>query len=98
MKLTLQHIIMRNPDMLASAMDEEIVMMSIQRGEYYGLDKVGSRIWNLIEKPICVNDMITLLLDEYEIDRENCEKDVLEFLEELLEKGLVKNKPVKFHA
>lgn len=90
MKLTINHIIQRNPDILASKMDEEIVMMSISRGEYYGFDPIGSRIWNLLENPVSVQDIVNTLLDEFEIDRDSCLHDVMQFLEEILDKDLVR--------
>lgn len=48
-------------------------MMSIENGEYYGLDDIGSRIWELIDT----------LLERFDVDRETCERDVLKFLNEL---------------
>jgi hypothetical protein len=75
--------------MVASKIDNEIVMMSIENGEYYGLDEVGSRIWELIAKPIVVEELIIALLDEFEVERQDCEKETFEFLEELNSKNLL---------
>ena len=47
-ELNLDSIIKRNPEMVSSDMDGETVMMSMENGEYYGLDPIGSRIWELI--------------------------------------------------
>jgi len=89
MKLTLESKVQRNPEMVSGNMDGEIVMLSLQRGEYFGLDKVGSRIWELIEQSIVVDNIKKVLLDEYEVDVLTCEKDLLEFLEDLESKGLI---------
>ena len=89
MKLTLESKVQRNPEMVSGNMDGEIVMLSLQRGEYFGLDKVGSRIWELIEQLIVVDNIKKVLLDEYEVDVLTCEKDLLEFLEDLESKGLL---------
>jgi hypothetical protein len=89
MKLTLESKVQRNPEMVSGNMDGEIVMLSLQRGEYFGLDKVGSRIWELIEQSIVVDTIKKVLLDEYEVDVLTCEKDLLEFLEDLESKGLI---------
>jgi len=75
--------------MVTTKMDGEIVMMSIDNGEYYGLDRVGSRIWEIIEKPVLVNALIDTLLDEFEVGREQCEMDTFEFLNQLFEKKLL---------
>ena len=75
--------------MVSGNMDGEIVMLSIQRGEYFGLDKIGSRIWELIEHSITVDTIKQLLLEEYEVNEPTCEKDLIEFLEDLETKGLI---------
>ncbi|HBS85743.1 MAG: hypothetical protein A2W91_13430 [Bacteroidetes bacterium GWF2_38_335] len=89
MTFTPEDTIHRDPKMLSSYMDNEIVMMSIENGEYYGLNEIGSRIWELTEKPIKIEDLISKLMDEYEVDRENCMKDTMEFLDKLAEKKLI---------
>jgi hypothetical protein len=64
-------------------------MMSIEKGKYYGMDLIASRIWELIEKPIHVGNMVGILMEEYDVTREDCEKDVLFFLNDLLSEKLV---------
>jgi hypothetical protein len=89
MKITLESIVKRNPEMVSGNMDGEIVMLSLQRGEYFGLDKVGSRIWELLEHSTSVGIIKTALLEEYEVDESTCEKDLIEFLEDLQNKDLI---------
>jgi hypothetical protein len=88
-KLTLQTIVKRNPEMVTSTIDSEIVMMSIDNGEYYGLDEIGSRIWELLEDPITVEKLASDLLVEFEVEEETCYADTLDFLNDLIEKKLV---------
>jgi hypothetical protein len=71
-------------------MDDETVMMSIEQGEYYGINPVGSRIWELLVQPRTVPALIDILMQEYNAPLEECQQDVLEFLNKLLEKKLVK--------
>ena len=59
--------------------------MTVNNCEYYGLDDIGSRIWELIEHPVKVSDLIDTLLERFDVDRETCEIDVLKFLNELNE-------------
>jgi len=87
--IKLNSIIKRNPELVSSDVDGEKVMMSIESGEYFGLDPVGGRIWELIENPIQVNILIEKLLDEFEVDKELCKTDTLDFLKQLLEKNLI---------
>ncbi|CAH2466605.1 lasso peptide biosynthesis PqqD family chaperone [Bacillus sp. S4] len=74
---------------VVSDMDGEKVMLSIKNGKYYNLGKMGGVIWELIEKPISVTQLITTLLLEYEVEQSQCEGQVVSFLEMLLEEGLV---------
>ena len=82
-------IIQRKSEILSSELDGETVLMSAENGEYLGLDDIGSRIWQLIEKSITFEILIDHLIKEYKVNRIDCEKDVLEFLEGLLNKQLI---------
>ncbi len=88
-KINLNAVIKRNPELVSSDIDGEKVMMSIESGEYFGLDPVGTRIWELIEKPIRIDELVNLLLVEFEVTKEQCEVDTIEFLNELQEKNLL---------
>ncbi len=82
--------IMRDPDMLASKMDDEYVMMSVEQGEYYGLDETGSRIWELLEEETTPMQIIETLTTEYDVPKDQCNEETMHFLNELYQKGLVK--------
>lgn len=82
--------IVRDSEIIFSEMDGETVMMSIENGEYYGIDPVGSRIWELIETPVKVSGLCEILGAEYKVTPEQCSKDVMSFLNDMLEKGIVK--------
>ncbi len=88
-RVELESIIVRSQEILESDIDDEKVMMSLENNEYYGLNPVAKRIWELTRNPIKVNDIIETLLDEYNVDREQCIKESLELLQELKNKGLL---------
>jgi hypothetical protein len=77
-------------ELVSSDLDGETVMMSVKNGKYYGMDAIGSRIWTLIKHPRSVSELCDILLEEFDVDRERCEKDVLVFLNKLAEDNLVK--------
>lgn len=83
-------LLQRDPEQEFTYIDGEVVMLSLKNGEYYGLDEVGTRIWELIEKPINYNDLIIKLLGEFDVSRKICEEDTRECIIELFEKQLVK--------
>lgn len=82
-------IITRNNSIPTVELDGEIAMMNVDKGYYYGLNSVGSRIWELIKEPISYSALIAQLLSEYNVDRLICEGEANEFLEMLLDEGLI---------
>jgi len=76
-------------DQVSSDLAGETVLLSMQSAMYYGLDEVGSRIWELVREPIRVSDIRDTIGREYDVERERCEADVLGFVRELAEKGLI---------
>ncbi len=77
-------------DVVAAEMDGETVMMRIKSGMYYGLDDVGSRIWELITEPRQVSQVIDSLIEEYDVERTQCQVSTLDFLNQLFEEGLIR--------
>ena len=74
---------------VSADMDGEKVMMNIEKGKYYGLDCIGSRIWELLEGPNTVRKVVGTLLKEYNVEEKNCQQDVLAFISKLYAQGLV---------
>jgi hypothetical protein len=89
--ITADTIIRQSREVVASDIDGEVIMMSIAKGKYYGMDLVASRIWELMGKQIKVADLVAILTEEYEVSREDCEKDVLAFLNDLLSEKLIES-------
>ena len=77
-------------ELVSSDLDGETVMMSVENGKYYGMDAIGSRVWALIKQPRSVAELCDILLTEFNVDRERCEKDVLIFLNKLAEDKLIR--------
>ncbi|MBN1143546.1 MAG: PqqD family protein [Bacteroidales bacterium] len=82
-------IIQRRNDLLFNEIDGEVVMLSIENGEYYGMNIVGSRIWALIERPSTFKDLLVKITQEFNIDAEQAKTDSIHFLEKLLDKKLL---------
>jgi hypothetical protein len=91
-KLNLHSVVQRDPDVIAAAAGEDVVMVSIDKGQYYGASKIAKEIWEAIERPKLVSDLIGDLVATYNVDRTLCEKEILLFLEELLAERLLQVK------
>lgn len=90
--INFNNIIGQNEGIVASSIDGEIVMMSIENSEYYGLNSTASRIWSLIEKPTNIKNICDQLITEYNIDFDSCSNQVISILEDFKRKGLIEIK------
>lgn len=82
-------MIRRADNILAAPLDQTLLMMSVEKGMYYGLHGVGPRIWELLEQPTTEAAVTAALLAEYEVDAELCTAQVAAFLTGLRERGLL---------
>lgn len=76
-------------DQVSSDLNDEMVILHVRTGNYYGLNDVGARVWNLIQgktTPATIRDTI---LREYDIDQHQLESDLQSLLSDLLKKGLI---------
>jgi len=89
MQLDRNSIVQRVDDVMSAEVDNEMVMMRLESNGYFGLDDIGRRIWELLGEARSVADICAELRAEYEVDEEDCERDVLRYLQELAEHGLL---------
>ena len=68
---------------------EEVVVLDVHRGTYYGLDPIGARVWKMIQTPTTVGEVVGALVEEYEVTEERCFEGVRKLIERLLEHELV---------
>ncbi|PPA69225.1 lasso peptide biosynthesis PqqD family chaperone [Jeotgalibacillus proteolyticus] len=88
-ELLTTHLLSQKEGNIVSDMDGEKVMLSIENGKYYNLGEVGGDIWDLLEQPVSVQDLVTSLTTQYHVTKEECEEQVLTFLDHLAEEGLL---------
>lgn len=68
---------------------DEAAILNLKNNVYYGLDSVGARVWCLLQQPRSVTELRDALLEEYEVDLERCESDLLGLLEKMRTEGLI---------
>jgi hypothetical protein len=69
--------------------EDEAVLLDAEGGFYFGLDPVGTRMWQLIQEHHTLQAVFDALLAEYEVTPEQLEADLIELVTKLIEKGLV---------
>lgn len=79
----------QSPGNIVSDMDGEKVMLSVANGKYYNLGELGGEIWELMKEPITIQELVTTLQSQYNVDQTDCQSHVTDFIRQLLEQGLV---------
>jgi hypothetical protein len=90
--LTLNSIIQRDTEVIMAEADQDLIMVSIATGHYYGVSDVAREIWDAIEHPKRVSDLVDDLTASYLIDSSSCGDQTLSFLQALLDEGLLQVK------
>jgi hypothetical protein len=74
---------------VAAEVNDEIVLMNLERDRCYGLGVIGSAIWRRLATPIRVSDVVSQLTQEYDATPGSIEADLLRTLEEMYLEGLL---------
>jgi hypothetical protein len=88
--LDLETVVRASPQQVFCNVADEAVLLSMEDGEYYGLNEVAASIWRHIQEPCSVLEVREALLAEYcDIGESECERAVLGFLGEMISLKLV---------
>ncbi|MTK54526.1 PqqD family protein [Paludibacter sp.] len=79
----------KNRQIIDGELDDNQVMMHLENGKYFGLNPVGKRIWALLDQPKSFEEIIGILLTEFEVEEKLCRKEVLEFLDKAVKFEIV---------
>ncbi len=74
---------------VSGKISEESVILDLDAGIYYGVNSLGSRIWELVQEPCAVGQIVEALLADFEVEPRCCLNDLLEFLADMESRGLI---------
>ena len=74
----------------AQEVDGEMVLLDMESENYFGLDEVGTAIWQAMQEKETLKEVFEVLLDQYEVEADMLENDLSDFVGKLVESGLVK--------
>ncbi len=77
-------------NVFAQEIDEETIILDSETQEYFSINEIGKVIWSLIEEKKNLEEIKAEMLDMYEVPEEQIEKDLLNFIQALEQKGLIK--------
>jgi len=87
--VSLSTTVVRGKDQVSAKVGDEVVILAIYSGEYYSLDGVGAYVWDLLQEPKHVKEILDAILEVYEVDPSRAERDLLGLLGRLAEEGLI---------
>ncbi|HBH35208.1 MAG TPA: PqqD family protein [Gammaproteobacteria bacterium] len=76
-------------EVLSQEVSGETVLLDLQSESYFGLDAVGTRIWQLLQEENHLQQLFDTMLEEYDVDEKQLEKDLNELLDKLIDEGLI---------
>ncbi|MGD9657148.1 MAG: PqqD family protein [Methylocystis sp.] len=74
---------------VSTSLDEEVVILNLESSLYFGLEGVAACIWNAIREPTNGVEICRKVMDQFDVGEEQCRREVLEFLEQLVTAGLI---------
>jgi len=82
-------VVVAAKDQISRDLDGEAVILNMKSGIYCGLNEVGARIWQLIQEPTIAKGVLDTLIEEYDVEPDTCEREVLALLQEMSDNGLI---------
>ena len=76
-------------DQVSCDLSGESAILNLKAGVFYGLNEVGTRIWKLMQEPRRVGELRDAILEDYEVEPDRCEADIMTLLQDLLDNGLI---------
>ena len=77
-------------DVLMRELDGESVILDLASENYYGLDEIGTRIWQVLSSSRTVQEAYDTLLLEYDVEPQQLQQDMQELVTQLVAKGLLR--------
>jgi hypothetical protein len=87
--LSLNTIVVATSEQVSCALGKESAILNLKSSVYYGMDPVGTCVWDWLQHPRSIEELRNKILDEYEVDAERCEKDLFALLEKMHAEGLI---------
>ena len=88
-RLGLESTVVAIREQISADLADEVAILSLKSGVYYGLNTVGASIWKLIQQPVAIGQIRDALLKEYDVDPERCQQDLLNLLTQMEDHKLV---------
>lgn len=88
MSVTIDSVLVQDRTLAAAELDGRVVVLCLQAGVYVSFNGVASEIWQMLSEPRRVGDLFDELSQKHDVDAATLARDVLPFLQKLIEKRL----------
>lgn len=90
MGVMIDSVLVRDKDLAAADLDGRVVVLSVRAGAYFGFNGVASEIWHMLSEPCRVGEIFDALSQSHDVDAVTLSRDVLPFLQTLIEQRLAR--------
>jgi Coenzyme PQQ synthesis protein D (PqqD) len=88
--ITLDTVVGQSDQLMSADVGDEVVMLHLAHDAYYDTDDIGADIWHRLARPVAVRDLCLELVQRYAVDLATCQADVLAFLDEAYQEGVIR--------
>jgi hypothetical protein len=88
-KLMLDTTVVAVQSQVSANLDGETIILELDSGVYYGLNRTGAYIWDCLQQPVSINRLCDGLMEVFEVEPELCVQSVMTLLNELLTHRLI---------
>jgi hypothetical protein len=82
-------LIRRRGEMIEAEKEGELIALDVERGTCYGFNRTATRIWQLLDEPRTLAALRDLLVEEYDVEPQACERDLIEAIEQMCSDGIL---------
>lgn len=90
LRVTIDSILVRDTEPRTADLAGGVVVLSMSVGSYFSFNQVGSEIWNMLGEPCRVGQIFDLLSQRHDVDAQTLTRDVMPFLQKLIEHRLIR--------
>ena len=88
-EIVLESVVQAVKEQVSSDLGDEVAILGLRRNVYYSLDGVGRHVWEMVQSPRPVSEILELLLARYAVEPARCREDLLRLLHQMQDEGLI---------
>lgn len=92
--LSLDSNVVAADDVVTQELEGEMVLLSLDRAEYFGLNATGTVVWNGLVNGRDLRAIAAALVEQFAVDAERATEDVLVLVQQLIDAGLARIRPI----